>query len=234
MLLQIAEALPREVQGILACCNPIPPLVRANLLELHQIILRAKEQPLEKVYFFSKLIMVCCTNFFNCQPILKEETRGRGSTKQMHKINVDSPLHCPHDLTKSTEFRDDLPTLLNKKENILNFASSLNLEQTTSTISFFNDPENVNNYEIDEATSAKLKNLKFLGPYDRYKLVKPFIEAEEAKAAAESKAEGDSSNIKVEEKDRSIEERISEVSLRLCGPFIIKLSFLLKYCWVKV
>lgn len=49
MLLQIAEALPREMQGILACCNPIPPLVRANLLELHQIILRAREQSLEKV-----------------------------------------------------------------------------------------------------------------------------------------------------------------------------------------
>lgn len=49
MLLQISEILPREMQGILACCNPIPPLVRANLLELHQIILRAREQPLEKV-----------------------------------------------------------------------------------------------------------------------------------------------------------------------------------------
>lgn len=49
MLLQIAETLPREMQGILACCNPIPPLVRSNLLELHHIILRAKEQSLEKV-----------------------------------------------------------------------------------------------------------------------------------------------------------------------------------------
>lgn len=58
MMLQICEALPREMQGILACCNPIPPLVRSHLLELHQIILKAREQPLEKVniltvlYFF--------------------------------------------------------------------------------------------------------------------------------------------------------------------------------------
>lgn len=49
MLLQISETLPREMQGILACCNPIPPLVRANLLELHKIVLRAREQSLQKV-----------------------------------------------------------------------------------------------------------------------------------------------------------------------------------------
>lgn len=49
MLLQIAESLPREMQGILACCNPIPPLVKANLLNLHQFILRAREQSLNKV-----------------------------------------------------------------------------------------------------------------------------------------------------------------------------------------
>lgn len=55
MLLQIAEALPREMQGILACCNPVPPLVRANLLELHQIILRAREQSVEKVCFITFL-----------------------------------------------------------------------------------------------------------------------------------------------------------------------------------
>lgn len=49
MLLQISENLPREMQGILACCNPIPPLVRANLLEIHKIILKAREQSLVKV-----------------------------------------------------------------------------------------------------------------------------------------------------------------------------------------
>lgn len=49
MLLQIAEALPREMQGILACCSPIPPLVRGNLLDLHKVILKARDQPLEKV-----------------------------------------------------------------------------------------------------------------------------------------------------------------------------------------
>lgn len=49
MMLQIAENLPREMQGILACCNPIPPLVRQHLHVLHRFILKAREQPLTKV-----------------------------------------------------------------------------------------------------------------------------------------------------------------------------------------
>ncbi|XP_055326131.1 exosome component 10-like, partial [Sitodiplosis mosellana] len=44
MMLQIAENLPREMQGILACCNPIPPLVRQHLHVLHRFILQAREQ----------------------------------------------------------------------------------------------------------------------------------------------------------------------------------------------
>nr|CAD7427585.1 unnamed protein product [Timema monikensis] len=48
MMLQIADTLPREMQGILACCNPIPTTVRKNLVNLHQIVLKAREQPLTK------------------------------------------------------------------------------------------------------------------------------------------------------------------------------------------
>ncbi|VDH99529.1 exosome complex exonuclease RRP6 [Mytilus galloprovincialis] len=46
MLLQISEILPRERQGVLACCNPIPPLVRQYLIEIHNIIMEAREVPL--------------------------------------------------------------------------------------------------------------------------------------------------------------------------------------------
>lgn len=140
---------------------------------------------------------------------MKEEIRSRGSTKQIFKINVDSPLHCPHDLSKTTEFRDDLPTLLNNKnETVFHFDNSIILEQTTSTL--FNSSEDSFD-EIDRIASTKLKELKFLGPYDRYKLVKPFIEAEEAKAAAER----ENSSEKGEEGDRSVEDRIADVSLFL-------------------
>lgn len=136
---------------------------------------------------------------------MKEENRSRGSTKKIFKINVDSPLHCPHDLSKNSEFRDDLPTLLNKSENNQNHTNLLKLEQITSVISVFDSPEN----SEEETTATKLKTLKFLGPYDRYKLVKPFIEAEEAKAAAERETNPE----KKEEDDPSIEDRIAAVSL---------------------
>jgi hypothetical protein len=46
MLLQLAQILPREIQGILACCQPTPPAVKQNLNELHLILLKSRELPL--------------------------------------------------------------------------------------------------------------------------------------------------------------------------------------------
>jgi hypothetical protein len=59
MMLQIAESLPREMQGILACCNPIPPLVRQNLITLHNIILESRNQPLVKVRASAPGLLFC-------------------------------------------------------------------------------------------------------------------------------------------------------------------------------
>ena len=47
MLLQLSQLLPRETQGILACCNPVPPLVKQNLNQIHAIIYKAREVPLD-------------------------------------------------------------------------------------------------------------------------------------------------------------------------------------------
>ena len=49
MLLKICTELPREMQGILACCNPVPPLVKQNLHTLHLIILKARAKVLQAV-----------------------------------------------------------------------------------------------------------------------------------------------------------------------------------------
>ncbi|NWU95196.1 EXOSX protein, partial [Upupa epops] len=48
MLLKIAEELPKEPQGIVACCNPVPPLVRQQINDLHLLIRQAREMPLLK------------------------------------------------------------------------------------------------------------------------------------------------------------------------------------------
>jgi len=49
MMLKICTELPREMQGILACCNPVPPLVKQNLGTLHSILLAAREKQLMAV-----------------------------------------------------------------------------------------------------------------------------------------------------------------------------------------
>ena len=42
MMLKVGTELPREMQGILACCNPVPPLVRQHLVTIHQVVLAAR------------------------------------------------------------------------------------------------------------------------------------------------------------------------------------------------
>lgn len=42
------QVLPREMQGILACCSPVPVHVKQELHVLHQIINTARDQPLVK------------------------------------------------------------------------------------------------------------------------------------------------------------------------------------------
>jgi len=49
MMMKIATELPREMQGIIACCNPVPPLVRQHLVTLHNIVLQARDKQLMTV-----------------------------------------------------------------------------------------------------------------------------------------------------------------------------------------
>lgn len=93
MLLNIAETLPREMQGILACCNPIPPLVRQNLLKIHKMILKAREQPLIK-------------------PILEDDMKQR-LTQRNQVSNSESWIFSPHDTPSGMEAGANLPCLLN-------------------------------------------------------------------------------------------------------------------------
>uniref|UniRef100_A0A914D0P3 HRDC domain-containing protein n=1 Tax=Acrobeloides nanus TaxID=290746 RepID=A0A914D0P3_9BILA len=48
MMLQIAEILPKEQNGIFACCAPIPLMVKRDVKFLHSIIRIALDLPLEK------------------------------------------------------------------------------------------------------------------------------------------------------------------------------------------
>ncbi|KAK6171223.1 hypothetical protein SNE40_019458 [Patella caerulea] len=79
MLLQIASILPREKQGILACCNPIPPIVRQYLNELHAIVMDARSIPVTK----------------------KEKTKTVSTlSSKTPTYGDDTSIYCPHDLSE--------------------------------------------------------------------------------------------------------------------------------------
>lgn len=110
MLLNMAETLPREMQGILACCDSIPPLVRQNLLKLHKIILKAREQPLIK-------------------PIIEEDIRQR--LTQRNSVN-NSEVWTHHDIPSGMEARADLPCLLDGSNTLEKPISNIAVEHTVT------------------------------------------------------------------------------------------------------
>ncbi|KAL8564918.1 hypothetical protein ACOMHN_019821 [Nucella lapillus] len=80
MLMQIAEILPRERQGVLACCNPLPPLVRQGQHELHSIIMHARETTVVQT---------------------EEKKVVSEPSPAQHPHFHTSILACPHDLSKA-------------------------------------------------------------------------------------------------------------------------------------
>eukprot|EP00794_Sanderia_malayensis_P015351 gene15351-16927_t len=42
MMIRIAEKMPRELEGVLACCNPVPPLVKQNVAEISTLVKEAR------------------------------------------------------------------------------------------------------------------------------------------------------------------------------------------------
>jgi hypothetical protein len=114
--------------------------------------------------------------------------------KEIVKINVNSVLHCPHDQSKANEFRNDLPTLLNNYElkaetkNIANV--NLSIEKSTS-YSVFDDSLDSDSFNERE-TFKKVRGFNYFSPYQRYKLVNPYVVAEEEAAAEAVKEEAKS------------------------------------------
>lgn len=154
MLLQIAESLPREMQGILACCNPIPPLVRQHLNHLHQIVLKAREQPLIK-------------------PMINDANIARQAVNLNNKKDLlNHPLYCPHDLSHQPEMRDDLPTLLGNKQFKTSF-DGIEIKRVKMSV-----------FDKSARSMGKGIVMQFNSPYHRYKLMIPFMEQQRQREAA--------------------------------------------------
>uniref|UniRef100_A0A914Z9P3 HRDC domain-containing protein n=1 Tax=Panagrolaimus superbus TaxID=310955 RepID=A0A914Z9P3_9BILA len=50
MLMQIAEVLPREANGIISCCSPVPVYLKRDLLIIHKIMNQARDIPLDRSF----------------------------------------------------------------------------------------------------------------------------------------------------------------------------------------
>ncbi|KAG7214177.1 hypothetical protein KM043_001523 [Ampulex compressa] len=160
MLLNIAETLPREMQGILACCNPIPPLVRQNLLKLHKIILKAREQPLVK-------------------PVLEDDLRQR-LTQRTQMTNSEAWMYAPHDIPNHMEARADLPCLLDNSDPPETFPSCNTIEHA---VTVFDSPaisEDEDAAKARGASEIRRKKFIFVSPFERYKRVIPMVAEQEA------------------------------------------------------
>lgn len=168
MMLNIAETLPREMQGILACCNPIPPLVRQHQLVLHKIILESRAKPLIK-------------------PILEEDIRHRLNQRNqtMEAGQVDGTVWSSYDMPSGTEVQDNLPCLLDLNCQQKKITTTIE-EEIDHIVTVFDSPATTSDEEDNNGAGEKLKNARkhFISPFGRYKLVIPMVAAQEAKERA--------------------------------------------------
>lgn len=185
MLLNIAETLPREMQGILACCDSIPPLVRQNLLKLHKIILKAREQPLIK-------------------PVIEDDIRQR-LTQRNPDNNLKTWMYSPHDIPSNMEARADLPCLLDENNIIEEQISNIAMKHAV-TVFDSPTPSEDEEAETDEQESNRKKRFLFVSPFERYKRVIPMIAEQEAQEREKLRQEEENRLNEVKSKEDEIAE----------------------------
>uniref|UniRef100_H2U3V7 Exosome complex component 10 n=1 Tax=Takifugu rubripes TaxID=31033 RepID=H2U3V7_TAKRU len=90
MMIKISEELPKEPQGIIACCNPVPPLVRQQVNELHLLVQQAREMPLLKVRVYAGKRKSKCPKFQNT--LFGPHDTSRVSESDLHPFSSDGNL----------------------------------------------------------------------------------------------------------------------------------------------
>ncbi|XP_058246647.1 exosome component 10 isoform X2 [Hemibagrus wyckioides] len=153
MMVKIAEELPKEPQGIIACCNPTPPLVRQQINELHQLIKQAREIPL-----------------------LKAEIAVEKKKSLTPKRKPESMLFGPHDILHMSESdhmeltSHGAPTkcgvLFSEEDdaNLNNELESLNALVACAKISLFEEEEEV--HEPASLTVAQQKARRIMESFE--------------------------------------------------------------------
>nr|XP_046253433.1 exosome component 10 [Scatophagus argus] len=152
MMIKISEELPKEPQGIIACCNPVPPLVRQQVNELHLLMQQAREMPLLKTE-------IAAQKKKGLTPIRKPEVT----------------LFGPHDTSRISESDlhpfslDDLPV----KQGILFSDDEHKMESglmAAAKITLFEEPETQDNQESLPVAQMKARRIieSFENPFRMY------------------------------------------------------------------
>ncbi|XP_022688477.1 exosome component 10-like isoform X2 [Varroa jacobsoni] len=169
MLLQMCEVLPREIQGIIACCNPCPPLVKQQLHELHQIILKAREVQLSN-------------------PILNAPKLEIPVPSTLHMFDMDNMLHIVHDIPVAHAHDDThvrLPTLIDDNGELIRSEEGKSLSDSGVPITVprlrhsalfphWEEADQVKrarlprNLYVQRTPEGQVQRLRMITPYERY------------------------------------------------------------------
>ena len=172
LMIRIAQYLPREPQGILALCNPIPPTMRTYLSDIHAIILKAIDVPLDEA---SK---VNTGNPLNVDPSLRSIDLDTISHKQdiahsagLHEGSVPNLLDKMYLLNCSNDGMNGRTN--NRHTNRKNWNLSKNINQSPSRLynfldSSWNRSTHKRQGDMIQANVHESIHQQFVSPYSRY------------------------------------------------------------------
>uniref|UniRef100_A0A3Q2X1M2 Exosome complex component 10 n=1 Tax=Haplochromis burtoni TaxID=8153 RepID=A0A3Q2X1M2_HAPBU len=157
MMIKISEELPREPQGIIACCNPVPPLVRQYINELHLLVQQAREMPLLKAE-------IAAQKKKGLTPIKKPEVplfgphdTSRVSESDPPQISADGKLHA---LKQGMLFSEDEDVDVQKESGLV----------ASAKLTLFEEVEIKDDQESSSAAQMKARRIieSFENPFRMY------------------------------------------------------------------
>lgn len=174
LMIRIAEYLPREPQGIIALCNLVPQTVKKYLSDIHAIILKAIDVPLDDTTKMSTSNHV--------HPLLRSidldainHRQDTAHSAGIHENSVPNLLDKMYLLNCSTDERSNsglhqqnrMGSRSNRKQTVSERPSRLyNFLDTTWTKSAYNQNNN-RGVVLAGAANESLQN-QFVSPYHRY------------------------------------------------------------------
>ncbi|XP_019945092.2 exosome complex component 10 [Paralichthys olivaceus] len=158
MMIKISEELPKEPQGIIACCNPVPPVVRQQINELHLLVQQAREMPLLKAE-------IAAQKNKGLTPIKKSEVTLFGPHDTSRVSESDLPQFSPNELPvkKGMLFSEDEHKMDEDDQSTCGLMAS-------AKITLFEELETKNDQESLSAAHVKARRIieSFENPFRMY------------------------------------------------------------------